>query len=282
MSISDIHDALNALPPLREVIEQHDLIATKKLGQNFLLDRNITDKIARSAGDLSECTVFEIGPGPGGLTRSLLHAGAKKVIAVEFDERAVNALQNLKEAAQGQLDVIYADALNTNLLDLADGPRAIVANLPYNIATPLLVGWLSQIHENENAFERMTLMFQKEVAQRITSPVGEKHYGRLGVLSQWLCDASIAFDLPPSVFSPPPKVTSSVVNFFPKKGLSNKPSFKSVEKVTEAGFGKRRKMIRQSMKEYYPFFEDLDLKETLRAENLEVQDFVNLAAKKGL
>ncbi|NQZ14090.1 MAG: 16S rRNA (adenine(1518)-N(6)/adenine(1519)-N(6))-dimethyltransferase RsmA [Alphaproteobacteria bacterium] len=278
----DIHDALNQLPPLREVIEEHDLVATKKLGQNFLLDRNITDKIAHQAGDVSECTVFEIGPGPGGLTRSLLHAGAKKVVAIEFDKRAVKALQSLVEASQGKFEVIHADALNTNILELADGPKAIVANLPYNVATPLLVGWLTQIHQDENTFERMILMFQKEVAQRITSPVGEKHYGRLGVLSQWLCDTSIAFDLPPSVFSPPPKVTSSVVSFYPKKNLSNKPSFKSVEKATEAGFGKRRKMIRQSMKEYQPFFEEIGIKETLRAENLTVNDFVNLAEKKSL
>jgi len=274
-----INNALDELPPLRAVIAQHDLIATKALGQNFLLDQNITDKIARQAGDVSDTNVFEIGPGPGGLTRSLLRAGAKKVIAVEFDDRAVNALQSLKEAAQGRLDVIKGDALETNLLDLAEGKKAIVANLPYNVATPLLVGWLKQIRSDKNAFDKMVLMFQKEVAQRITAPENTKNYGRLGVLSQWLCHANIAFDLPPSVFSPPPKVTSSVVYLKPKDIGENDPDFKSVEKTTEAGFGKRRKMIRQSMKDLMPYFDKLGLIETARAETLSVQNFIDLAKK---
>lgn len=274
-----INNALDELPPLRAVIAQHDLIATKALGQNFLLDQNITDKIARQAGDVSDTTVFEIGPGPGGLTRSLLRAGAKKVIAVEFDDRAVNALQSLKEAAQGRLDVIKGDALETNLLDLAEGKKAIVANLPYNVATPLLVGWLKQIRSDKNAFDKMVLMFQKEVAQRITATENTKNYGRLGVLSQWLCHANIAFDLPPSVFSPSPKVTSSVVYLKPKDIGENDPDFKSVEKTTEAGFGKRRKMIRQSMKDFMPYFDELGLKETVRAETLSVQNFIDLAKK---
>lgn len=268
---------LDELPPLRDVIRNYDLVATKTLGQNFLLDQNITDKIANKSGDLSECTVFEIGPGPGGLTRSLLRYNAKKVIAVEFDERAVHALQGLKEAAQGRLDIIHGDALETNLFGLSDEPRMIVANLPYNVATPLLVGWLKQIRENANAFNQMTLMFQKEVAQRITAPVGDKHYGRLGILSQWLCEAYILFDLPPSVFSPPPKVTSSVVSFKPKLLEDNAPSFKSIEKITSDGFGKRRKMIRQSMKNYTSYFGSLDIVETQRAENLSIQNFVDLA-----
>jgi 16S rRNA (adenine1518-N6/adenine1519-N6)-dimethyltransferase len=185
-TLQPIHEALEQLPPLRAVITQHNLIATKSLGQNFLLDQNITDKIARQAGDLSETTVFEIGPGPGGLTRSLLRAGAKKVIAIEFDERAVRALQDLKEVAQGRLDDIHGDALEINLLDLAQGKKAIVANLPYNIATPLLIGWLKQIRADQGALDKMVLMFQKEVAQRIVAPINFKRYGRLGVLSQWL------------------------------------------------------------------------------------------------
>jgi 16S rRNA (adenine1518-N6/adenine1519-N6)-dimethyltransferase len=269
-------EALDSLPPLRAVIAEHDLIATKSLGQNFLLDQNITDKIARQAGDISEATVFEIGPGPGGLTRSLLRAGAKKVIAVEFDDRAVKALQSLKEASEGRLEVIKGDALETNLLDLAQGKKAIVANLPYNIATPLLIGWLKQIRDDQSAFDKMVLMFQKEVAERIVASVNTKNYGRLGVLSQWLCRANIAFDLPPSVFSPPPKVTSSVVFFKPKKIESETPSFRAVEKTTEAGFGKRRKMIRQSMKNFTPYFEELGLVETARAETLSVQNFIDL------
>ena len=268
---------LDELPPLRAVIAQHDLVATKKLGQNFLLDQNITDKIASKAGDLSKATVFEIGPGPGGLTRSLLRASAQKVIALEFDERAIKALKSLEMAVSGRLEVHHKDALEADLTQIAQGPRIIVANLPYNIATPLLVGWLKQIREQDNAFDRMVLMFQKEVAQRITAPVDTKHYGRLGILSQWLCDTEMLFDLPPSVFSPPPKVTSTVVSFTPKKIEKDAPSFHEVEKVTGEGFGKRRKMIRQSMKSYTSYFENLDIDEKLRAENLSVEDFVNLA-----
>jgi len=268
---------LNDLPLLKDVIRDHDLVATKSLGQNFLLDQNITDKIVSKSGDLSGSTVFEVGPGPGGLTRSLLRHNAKKVIAIEFDERAVMALQGLREASQGRLDIIHADALETDLLSLSEGSRVIVANLPYNIATPLLVGWLKQIRENAHAFEQMILMFQKEVAQRITAPVGDRHYGRLGILSQWLCEAHILFDLPPTVFSPPPKVTSSVVSFKPKTLEKNSPQFQSIEKVTGDGFGKRRKMIRQSMKAYTPYFDDFNILETQRAENLSIQDFVNLA-----
>jgi len=268
---------LDDLPPLRDVIEQHDLKAAKALGQNFLLDQNITDKIAKQAGDLSNTTVFEIGPGPGGLTRSLLRHDAKKVIAIEFDERAVKALQGLKDSTDGRLAIIHGDALEHDLTKITEGPRAIVANLPYNVATPLLVGWLKQIRKDQNAFESMTLMFQKEVAQRITAPQGDKHYGRLGILSQWLCDAHILFDLPPSVFSPPPKVTSSVVSFHPKAIDHDTPSFGAIEKVTSAGFGKRRKMIRQSMKAYEQHFVGLDIEETARAENLTVQNFIDLA-----
>lgn len=268
---------LDALPPLRDVIRDHDLVATKTLGQNFLLDQNITDKIASKSGDLSNMTVFEIGPGPGGLTRSLLRHNAKKVIAIEFDERAVKALQGLKETAQGRLEIIHGDALETNLLRLGEGPRMIVANLPYNIATPLLVGWLKQIRNEPNSFDQMTLMFQKEVAQRITASIGDKHYGRLGILSQWLCDAHILFDLPPSVFSPPPKVTSSVVSFKPKTLSEKSPAFDAIEKITASGFGKRRKMIRQSLKSYAPYFNDLDILETQRAENLSIQNFIDLA-----
>lgn len=277
--ISDI-SYLDDLLSLRDVIAQNDLVATKKLGQNFLLDQNITDKIANKAGDLSGVTVFEIGPGPGGLTRSLLRSGAKKVIALEFDERAVKALQPLQEASEGALEVYYKDALEADLTQMAEGPRVIVANLPYNIATPLLVGWLRQMREQGQAFDRMVLMFQKEVAQRITAPVNSKHYGRLGILSQWLCVAHILFDLPPSVFSPPPKVTSSVVSFVPKKIEEGTPLFSSVEQVTGEGFGKRRKMIRQSMKSYTDYFETLDILETSRAENLTIQNFIDLAKAK--
>lgn len=265
------------LPPLRTVIAQHDLRADKSLGQNFLLDLNITDKIARQTGDLSDITVFEIGPGPGGLTRSLLKAGAKRVIAIEFDPRAVAALQDLAKAAAGRLDVLHADALKTDLTTLAEGPRAIVANLPYNIATPLLVGWLRQIHENPSAFSSMILMFQKEVAERITAEPGGKTYGRLSVLAQWLCKAHRLFDLPPSAFTPPPKIHSSIVRFIPRTQPEDLPPFEIMEALTAASFGQRRKMIRSSLKDYARIVAEAELNPEVRAENLSVEDFVSLA-----
>ena len=229
-------DDIYSLPPLRDVIKDHDLRAEKKLGQNFLLDLNLTDKIARVAGDLKDTTIFEIGPGPGGLTRSLLKIEAKKVIAVEFDPRAIKALADLDSAAQGRLDILHADALETDLMTLSNAPRAIVANLPYNIATPLLVNWLRQVNEDLDSYKSMTLMFQKEVAQRITAQVGDKAYGRLAVLTQWLCEAKISFDVPPSAFTPAPKVTSSIVHLVPKKIKADAPSFQSIEALTAAAF----------------------------------------------
>ena len=267
------------MPPLREVIAAHDLRAQKVLGQNFLLDLNLTDKIARSCGDLSDKTVFEIGPGPGGLTRSLLKAGAKKVIAIEFDERAVNALQSLKDAAEGRLDVIRADALETDLTKLADGPRVIAANLPYNIATPLLVNWLRQLHADPKAYDSMTLMFQKEVGERLAAAPGVKAYGRLGVLAGWLCDVRRVFDLPPAAFTPPPKVTSSVIQLAPKAPGADWPSFEALEAVTAAAFGQRRKMIRTSLKDYAQALEELGIDVTQRAENLGVKQFLQIASR---
>lgn len=272
--MSNPDDFLKTLPPLRDVIAAHDLRAKKALGQNFLLDLNITDKIARAAGDLTGKTVFEIGPGPGGLTRSLIGSNAAKIIAVEFDPRAVAALQNLRSE---RVEIVQGDALRVNLLDLAEGPRAIVANLPYNIATPLLMSWLKQMREKPGAFDSMTLMFQKEVAERITAAPGGKDYGRLSIISQWICDCHVCFDLPPSAFTPPPKVSSSIVRFTPKKLPGDAPDFRSVEKVTAAAFGQRRKMIRGSLKDYADGIEMLGLDPTLRAENLSVQDFINLA-----
>ncbi len=265
------------LPPLREVIASHGLRAEKKLGQNFLLDRNITDKIVRLAGDFKDTTVFEIGPGPGGLTRSLLAANAKKVIAIEFDDRAVRALEELRVASGERLEVIQGDALETNLMALSEGPRAIVANLPYNIATPLLVGWLRQMREIPDAYDSMSLMFQKEVAERIAAAPRTKAYGRLAVLAQWLCEAKKVYDLPPSAFTPPPKVSSAVVKFVPKILDKDAPPFKAVERVTAAAFGQRRKMIRSSLKDYAHLFEKLGIDAQKRAEELPVSDFINLA-----
>ncbi len=268
---------LTRLPSLRHVIEKHDLRAKKSLGQNFLLDLNVTDKIARHVTDIENTTVFEIGPGPGGLTRSLLMAGARKVIAIEFDLRAIEALEGLKEAAEGRLEIYHADALQTNLKDLCtDTPCAIVANLPYNIATPLLFGWLEQIHAESNAFSQMILMFQKEVAERITAHPKCKTYGRLSVMSQWLCRCTPLFDLPPSVFSPPPKVTSRVVQFVPQHRDQSIP-FKTMENLVKEAFSQRRKMIRSTLKPYTEACQKCDIEMTLRAEDLAVEDYVSIA-----
>jgi 16S rRNA (adenine1518-N6/adenine1519-N6)-dimethyltransferase len=265
------------LPPLRDVIAAHNLRAEKSLGQNFLLDQNVTDKIARLAGNLKGMNVFEIGPGPGGLTRSLLKSDANKIIAVEFDVRAVRALGDLKIAAGDRLDVIQGDALKTDLTKLSPAPRAIVANLPYNIATTLLISWLQQIRETPDAFGSMTLMFQKEVAERITAAPGAKAYGRLSVISQWLCDVKKVYDLPPSAFTPPPKVSSAIVHFTPKPISANAPSFEAVGKVTAAAFGQRRKMVRSSLKDYAEGLKRLGIDPEKRAETLKIQDFIELA-----
>lgn len=267
---------IDALPPLRDVIRAHGLRAEKKLGQNFLLDLNLTGKIARAAGDLSG-TVFEIGPGPGGLTRAILHTDAHKVVAVEYDTRAIEALHSLKDAAQGRLDIIHADALATDLTALGHpAPYHVVANLPYNIATPLLIGWLKQVRD-KNAFQSFTLMFQKEVAQRIAAKHGDDAYGRLAIMAQWLCDAKLAFDVPASAFTPPPKVTSSIVRLVPKVLDADAPSFDAVERVTAAAFQQRRKMIRSSLKNYLPVIEQLGIDPQKRAEELRVDDFIAMA-----
>lgn len=278
MSNSDIATAIDALPPLREVIAAHELRATKALGQNFLLDMNITDKIARQAGDMSAHTVIEIGPGPGGLTRSLLRAGAGKVIAIEFDRRAVAALQSLVTASQGRLQVIEGDALATDIKALIpQGPRMIIANLPYNIATPLVIGWLRNLRDDPAFVSRMLLMFQREVADRLTAPVGGKEYGRLGVVAQWLCEVRRAYDLPGSAFTPPPKVASAVVSFTPRSISADAPAFETVEKITAAAFGQRRKMLRSSLGEYTGLLEPTGIAGDLRAEQLPVVDFIRLA-----
>ncbi len=273
-------DPIDSLPPLRDVIRAHDLRAEKKLGQNFLLDLNLTSKIARGAGDLSGAAVFEIGPGPGGLTRGILTAGAEKLTAVEYDPRAIAALEDLRVAAGGRLDVMHADALETDLMALAGGrPIVIVANLPYNIATPLLTGWLEQMYRHPGAYRSMTLMFQKEVAQRIAAAPHTKDYGRLSILSQWLCDTRTLFDIPASAFTPPPKVTSTVVHFRPRVLDKDAPEFSTIEKITAAAFGQRRKMIRGSMKDYLEILESEGIDTSLRAENIPVADYVRIAKR---
>lgn len=284
----DLKPIIEQQPPLRDVIQSSELFATKALGQNFLLDQNITDKIVRHAhgldgrqsGDLSGYLVFEIGPGPGGLTRSILKANPDKVIAVEFDPRSINALQPLKEAVDGRLELVHGDATKTDLkaLNPENKPCKIIANLPYNVATPLLTGWLHDIYEH-GSFDEMLLMFQKEVAQRICAKCGDNHYGRLAVLSQWLAECKITFDLPPGAFSPPPKVKSAIVRFRPKE--FEPANFKNLEKITAEAFGKRRKMIRQSLKQYMDQVESLGLEPTLRAENITVADYIRLAQALG-
>jgi 16S rRNA (adenine1518-N6/adenine1519-N6)-dimethyltransferase len=280
-----VSDPVKSLPPLREIIAAHGLRAEKKLGQNFLLDLNITDKIAAAVRPESNMSVIEIGPGPGGLTRSLLRAGAGAVIAVEFDPRAVQALQSLIEAAQGRLTIMQGDALETDICALAPAPRCIAANLPYNIAVPLLTGWLGDLRREPGAYAHMTLMFQKEVAMRIVAPPGSKTYGRLSVLAQWLCTVEALFDLPPSVFTPAPKVTSTVVRFTPRTlPPESQADFKTLEHITALAFGQRRKMLRSSLKPYAYSFEAAGIDPQSRAEELPPARYIAMAmlAKKDL
>lgn len=270
---------IDNLPPLREVIAEHGLRARKELGQNFLLDLNLTMRIARAAGDLSQTTVIEVGPGPGGLTRALLAAGAKKIIAIERDERTLPALAEISAAAPGRLEVISADALEVDYRALADGDTKIIANLPYNIATPLLTGWLSQ--EPWPAwFSSLTLMFQKEVADRIVASEKDDAYGRLGVLCGWRTDARMVMKVDRNAFTPPPKVTSAVVHLVPRPVDPDVP-VRALEEITRHAFGQRRKMIRQSLKglgvPLESLFDATGLKGDERAENLSVSTYVELA-----
>lgn len=276
--LNDVSDPVQNLPPLKDIIRENNLRATKALGQNFLCDLNLTRKIARQADIHAHDHIIEIGPGPGGLTRGILLEGGQNVTAIEFDARAVTALQSLNDVAGDRLDIIHGDALKDNLLRFGmDGHRKIIANLPYNIATPLLIQWLKHIHmKGNNAYQSITVMVQKEVAERICAMDNTKPYGRLSVLVQWLCDARICFDVPPTAFVPPPKVTSSIIHLTPKK-RSDDIHFKTIEKITEMAFGQRRKMIRQTLKPYLDVIHELDIAETNRAENLTVTDFLNIA-----
>ncbi len=267
----------DGLPPLRHVIEEHGLQAKKSLGQNFLLDLNLTGKVARVAGDLDDVTVIEVGPGPGGLTRALLMHGAKRVVAIERDERCLAALAEISAHYPGRLETVSGDALKTDFTALADGPVKIVANLPYNIGTELLVRWLT-VAQWPPFYQSLTLMFQREVAERIVAKPGSSAYGRLGVLAGWRSQAKIAFDVPPQAFTPPPKVTSSVVHIVPRP----EPLPAEVAKlahVTEAAFGQRRKMLRQSLKSLggEALLTKVGIDPTRRAETLSVEEFVRLA-----
>jgi 16S rRNA (adenine1518-N6/adenine1519-N6)-dimethyltransferase len=272
-----VAETVATLPPLREVIKAWQLDADKRLGQHFLLDLNLTAKIARAAGDLTGVIAIEIGPGPGGLTRALLESTAETVIAIERDPRCVAALQAVVEASQGRLTVIHGDALLIDPATLAPGSKAIVANLPYNVATPLLIGWLKQAGN----FTSMTLMFQREVALRLVAEPRSKEYGRLSVMTQWLTEASLVFDLPPAAFTPPPKVISSVVRLTPRIMGPDEPSFATMERVVAAAFAQRRKMLRAGLRAFTPepiaLLEAAGIEPTARAEELNIDAFRRLA-----
>lgn len=272
----------DGLPPLRDVIERFGLNAKKSLGQNFLLDLNLTRKIARLAGDLSQRTVVEIGPGPGGLTRALLMEGAKRVVAIERDDRCLPALAEISDRYPRRLEVHPADALDIDWRQLlGDTPSAtIVANLPYGVASLLLVNWL-ETEPWPPWYERMVLMFQREVAERIVAAPNSKAYGRLSVLAQWRTDARIVMNLPPEAFTPPPKVASAIVDFRPREHPEAACRVKTLARVTAAAFGQRRKMLRSSLKQLTAFPELLlkraEIAPERRAEDLTVSDFARLA-----
>jgi 16S rRNA (adenine1518-N6/adenine1519-N6)-dimethyltransferase len=271
---------IDDLPPLRDVIRRHGLSAKKSLGQNFLLDLNLTARIARAGGPLANVTVVEVGPGPGGLTRALLAEGARRVIAIERDQRAIAALDEIAARYPGRLEIVAGDALAFDIRAHLNGERArVVANLPYNIATALLVAWLTA-EPWPPWYDALVLMFQREVAERIVAKPGAKTYGRLSVLANWRCETKIMFDVAPSAFVPPPKVTSSVVRLIPRaKPLACDSSM--LQRVTEAGFGQRRKMLRQSLKslgvDTAALLAAAGIEPTARAEEIPVEGFVMLA-----
>jgi 16S rRNA (adenine1518-N6/adenine1519-N6)-dimethyltransferase len=233
-----------SLPALRDVVARHGLDARKKLGQHFLMDGNLTARIARTAGDLTGRQVIEVGPGPGGLTRALLASEAAHLTVIEIDPRAVTAMQELQAGFADRMTVLAGDALRLDLATLVPAPRQVIANLPYNVATPLLVGWLRQAE----AFERLTLMFQLEVAERICAAPDSAAYGRLSVLVQWVCEATLLLRIPPTAFTPPPKVWSAVVGLTPRPEQPGPALFAAMERLTAAAFGQRRKMLRGSLR----------------------------------
>ncbi|WP_324754660.1 16S rRNA (adenine(1518)-N(6)/adenine(1519)-N(6))-dimethyltransferase RsmA [Roseovarius sp. Pro17] len=272
--------SIDALPPLRAVIAAHDLSARKSLGQNFLLDLNLTAKIARQAGDLSACDVLEIGPGPGGLTRGLLAEGARHVLAIEKDPRCLPALDEIADAYPGRLTVMIGDALKLDPLQHLTPPIRVAANLPYNVGTELLVGWLTP-DSWPPFWQSLTLMFQREVAERIVAIPGSKAYGRLALLAQWRADARIVMHLPPEAFSPPPKVSSAVVHLtaLPQPRYPAQP--KLLERTVAMAFNQRRKMLRAALKGLAPDIEDRliasGIKPTDRAETVGLEQFCALA-----
>jgi 16S rRNA (adenine1518-N6/adenine1519-N6)-dimethyltransferase len=271
---------IDGLPPLREVIRAHDLVAKKQLGQNFLLDLNLTAKIARSAGDLSGCDVLEVGPGPGGLTRGLLVEGARHVVAVEKDARCLPALAEIAAAYPGRLTVLHGDALDLDLAAHLTPPVKIVANLPYNVGTELLIRWLSPAVWPPQ-WSSLTLMFQKEVAERIVAKPKSDHYGRLALLAQWRCEAKVVMTLPPEAFTPAPKVHSAVVHLTALPQPRYPCDFNVLQRVTAMAFNQRRKMLRSSLKGLGAGVEDLlesvSIPPTARAEEIGLEAFCALA-----
>ena len=267
---------MEKLPPLKDVISRHQLRAKKSLGQNFLLDLNLTSKIARYAGNLDQFDILEIGPGPGGLTRSLLHEGARKVVAIEKDNRCIEALEEIQATFPGRLKLLQGDALSTDASEHLADPVRIIANLPYNIGTELLVRWLTS-KTWPSFWQSMTLMFQKEVANRIVASPGSKAYGRLSVMSQWRCHTKIAFNVPASAFTPPPKVESALVHFEALKEPKFPAEVEVLEFVVSKAFNQRRKMLRGALKGYFQNVEEglvsIGVLPTKRAEDITVQEY---------
>ena len=274
--MTTVRDKIASLPPLRQLIDQTNLEARKSLSQNFIFDLNLTQRIARAAAPM-QGTVFEIGPGPGGLTRALFLEGAKKVIAIEKDCRAIRFLEHLVAATDGQLVLYEEDAMKLPIWEMSDAPRRVVANLPYNIATALLLKWLS----HANAFLSLTLMFQKEVAERLIAQPGEKSYGRLSILTQWLCQVELKFDVPPQAFIPAPKIISSVVHLIPRPKPLYDCRKEDLEATTSIAFGQRRKMLRASFKKHggETLLLSADINPTARPQELSIEAFTRLSNK---
>ncbi|MFO1243285.1 MAG: 16S rRNA (adenine(1518)-N(6)/adenine(1519)-N(6))-dimethyltransferase RsmA [Rickettsiales bacterium] len=260
------------LPNPRDLIEIHGLSAKKRFGQHFLLDRNILAKIVHAAGALNGVQAIEIGPGPGALTMELVRSPAAHVTAIEIDDRMMPALREIESAADGRLSVLHQDAMKMDVSVAVPSPRAIIANLPYNVGTQLLIGWLKLIHRAPDSIQSMTLMFQKEVAERFAASPSTAAYGKVSILAQWLCDVELLFDIPPGAFSPPPKIVSTVVRFVPRHERMFSASFEEVEAFLAVAFAQRRKMLRKTLSGYLPntisALEHLGIDPTRRAETL--------------
>ena len=271
---------IDELPPLREVVAEYQLTARKSLGQNYLFDTNLTDKIVRKAGSLKGYDILEVGPGPGGLTRSIAVAGARRIVAVEKDERCLPALRVLEEATEGLLRVVHADALKVDLESLVSPPARIVANLPYNVGTELFVRWLSAT-DWPPPWRSLTLAFQKEVAQRIVAGPGSKQYGRISVLAQWRSSPVIAMNVPPSAFVPPPKVTTSIVHLELHPGPKYEADIQILKSLVKAAFSQRRKMLRSILRSISPKIESIitsaGVNPEARADSVSVSDYCALA-----